>query len=251
VLQRTPSRGIWEWARAGTGRLNIIGRIPHPEWKGPAVVKKPGAAINGETIHESHDDFSIPSTTATAPDGAEQQHETAAAKVEGLGIENIISPSFAQTKMSSDELVATASSTGTPESRVRDEPWTNGDNSTPSAASKDSPPSTPDTPTPQQRKKDPSSDTRDASEVAQSPTPQKRRDDVPSESDNAPTPRKKSVALESPSTKNTPTSDEAPSSNTSSQKKTSRKNSPSPHHVPTYKIALASNLLSPARTDST
>jgi hypothetical protein len=177
ALQKTPSRrGIWEWARAGTGRLNIIGRIPHPEWRGPPVPRSSSSAMNGvhdQTIHEAHDDFSIPSTTATEPDNADQQREAVAAHAQGFGIASthFMSPSFAQTKRSSDELVAAASSTGSPESRVHEEPWTHGEASTPSAASKDSPPSTPDTPTPQQKKKEPPHHNNDASVDTRSPTP--------------------------------------------------------------------------------
>jgi hypothetical protein len=196
--QRTPSRGIWGWARAGTGRLNIIGRIPHPEWKGPAVANRQDAAINGasngDTINKAHDDFSIPSTTATEPDNVERRQVTDTAKIEGLGIENVISPSFAQTKRSSDELVATASSMGTPDSRgLGDEPWTNGE-TTPSAASRDSAPSTPDTPTPQQRRKEsPDRPQGQKTDNHESPTRKPRREDIVSESENASTPKKASA----------------------------------------------------------
>lgn len=235
-LQRTPSRGIWDWARAGTGRLNIIGRVPHPEWRGPALVRKPGG-VNGETIHEAHDDYSIPSTTAT--------NETAATtKMEKAGINNVISPSFAQTKRCSDDLVANTSSTsGTPESKVSyDEPWTNGQ-TTPSATSRDSPPSTPDTPTPQQRRSDPldQPSANGKSNNFRSPTPQSHKEDVASESENASTPKKVATTFD---VKERP--EEKPASNTSS--KVRAKDTSTPNRVPKYKIVLTPNLLSSAKT---
>lgn len=253
ALQQTPSRrGIWEWARAGTGRLNIIGRIPHPEWRGPAFARNPGTAINGvhdQTIHEAHDDFSIPSTTATEPDSVDRQREAASANAEGLGMglgiagTHFMSPSFAQTKRSSDELVATASSTGSPEARVHDEPWTNGEASTPSAASKDSPPSTPDTPTPQQKRKDPPHH-KDASIEGSSPaTNGESHQPKDNSSKNAPV----SASSDPTPTKKKPTSADTPKSNTSAKTSKGPRTS-SPHHIPKYKIALAPNLHSPART---
>lgn len=235
VFQRTPSRGIWEWARAGTGRLNIIGRIPHPEWRGPTMVRKADMQENG--IQETHDDFSIPSTMATAPGNVTRKQE--AAKFEGPGIESIISPSFAQTKRSSDELVANASSIGTPGSRVLvGEPWTDADNVTPSATSKESPPSTPDTPTPQQRKMEPL-EVRRGFEQRNSPTPQRHHDGEQFESDHATTPKKSTPTP-------TSTATNCAQSTTESAKSKSI-HIPSPNHVPKYKVALASSLLSPAR----
>jgi len=124
--QQTPSKQrLWDWARSSTG---FIGRIPHPEWRAPDFVRNRDLASHGVTNgHETQDDFSIPSSTATAP-------------------ENVTSPSFAQTKQSSDELIANASSTGSPA-------WQqNVDGSGACTPLKDSPPSTPDTPTPQQRR---------------------------------------------------------------------------------------------------
>jgi hypothetical protein len=261
LSQPSPSRrGIWDWARAGTGRLNIMGRIPHPEWRGPPTVRNFSTAsnglANGGTIYESHDDFSIPSTTATEPDNVEQQAESASAKLEGIGLANgtFMSPSFAQTKRSSDELVAAASSAGSPESRLHEvEQWTNGEVSTPSAASKDSPPSTPDTPTPQQRRTVP---TAGAVEKQGPHTPTPRRDshaeaenepsqDTPERkagTDSDATPVKKKVSKNGPS---------SPSSKSSANTTKASKSSPSPHHIPTYKIALAPNLFSLARTGAT
>jgi hypothetical protein len=252
---QSPSRrGIWEWARAGTGRLNIIGRIPHPEWRGPPTARKLSATSNGlansGTIYESHDDFSIPSTTATEPDNVEQHNESISAKLEGPGLvsSTFMSPSFAQTKRSSDELVAAASSTGSPESRLHEvEHWTNGDASTPSAASKDSPPSTPDTPTPQQRRTVP---TANAAEHQDSPTPTPRRDshaDTDTASSQDTPERKAGTDSDATPVKNR-ASRNVSTSNSSVKAQRTSKSPPSPHHIPTYKIALAPSFFSPART---
>lgn len=246
ALQKTPTRrGIWEWARAGTGRLNIIGRLPHPEWRGPISVGDANtatqAAIQGDPIVEAHDDFSIPSTTATEPDNAARQRDMAAANMEGLGIANAhtMSPHFAQTKRSSDELVSTASSTGSPESRTNgDVQWTNGQGSTPSAASKDSPPSTPDTPTPQQREKNVSAQTNG---VHNSPTPQLTSRPPAELRVASPTePPEVSSDADATDTPNNQTT-KTPKSNTSAK---TRKVSKQRSTVPKYKIALAPNVLS-------
>ncbi|KAH7385258.1 hypothetical protein DE146DRAFT_621966 [Phaeosphaeria sp. MPI-PUGE-AT-0046c] len=245
ALQKTPTkRGIWEWARAGTGRLNIIGRIPHPDWRGPTT------AVHGDTIPEAHDDFSIPSSTATEPDNVQRQREMVAANMEGLGFANAhnMSPHFAQTKRSSDELVSTASSTGSPESRTNgDVQWTTGEGSTPSAVSKDSPPSTPDTPTPQQRGKNVLTQTNGISTIQDSPTPQQISRD-PAEngvasSANASALSSDADATDTPNNQNQK-STRTPKSNTSAKtRKISKRQTPS-NHVPTYKIALAPNVLS-------
>jgi hypothetical protein len=254
ALQQIPlRRGLWDWARAGTGRLNIIGRIPHPEWRGPVSIRNQESATNGATIggniYETQDDFSIPSATTTRPDDAEQHCEAANAKLEGVGIlqANITSPSFAQTKQSSDDLIATASSTGSPAwQRYVDEHWTNGETTTPSAASKDSPPSTPDTPTPQQRRKGMPTEKCDAP-THDSPTPQCRTDQPP-KLENA-------SATGTPKAKNGAGSDDTPTklistpkSNMSARTSKIPKNTSSPRLVPTYKIALAPKFLSPATT---
>lgn len=292
VPHRTPSRrGIWDWARAGTGRLNIIGRLPHPEWKGPITARTPEAATNGVmssgTVTETQDDFRIPSTTSTQLDNELRQSEAAAAKIEGLGLVDatVISPSFAQTMArSSDDLVAAASSTGTPASRYdQDEPWTNDEPSTPSAASKDSPPSTPDTPTPQQRRKDLSTDTEnsatrkppkklsthtgepssngDVSSVTETPTKVSASEDtdakggkpatqdIPSQSkDTVHTAHGDSNSTntlkEEQSTSEDTATNDTPKSTKSKQKRSKKG---TPQSVPTYKIALAPNLFSPAR----
>lgn len=182
--RQTPSRrGLWDWARSGTG---FIGRIPHPEWRAPVFARNRVAV-------ETRDDFSIPSTTATEPD-------------------SVMSPSFAQTKQSSDELIANASSTGSPA-------WQqNVDGSEACTPLKDSLPSTPDTPTPQQRRK------------AEVPTPHLRSSPGSSDVSAGDTPAK------------TPAANDTPRSNISA--KTSK------HAIPTYKIALAPNVLSSARKEA-
>jgi hypothetical protein len=261
LWQQTPSRrGLWDWARAGTGRLNIIGRIPHPEWRGPMTVMNTesatNSASNGETTHEAHDDFSIPSTTATISDDAERQREAATAKLEGLGIvqSTIMSPSFAQTKQSSDDLIAAASSTGSPAwQQHADGHWTNGITSTPSAASKDSQPSTPDTPTPQQRKREIPAKEPNVINGYNSPTPHSKANQPPKQEVTA---SKESLAVQPVSdSQDTPSkpdgiSADTPKSNVPAKASKNSKTFSSPHFVPTYKIALAPNLLSPARNGS-
>ncbi|KAF1835962.1 hypothetical protein BDW02DRAFT_596907 [Decorospora gaudefroyi] len=216
ALQRTPSRrGIWEWARVGTGRLNIIGRIPHPEWNGPTgsyQVASHGTS-HVDTSSKTQDDFNIPSTTTTATNNVQHCNEMIAAKFEGLGTTHahvVTSPSFAQTKRSSDELVAASSTASTPANlALISEEWTSGERDTPQVAARNSPPSTPDTPTPLQRRRD-----------------------TPIESESTPT-------------KDT-------SDNADAERKVMSTNgaaaTPSPRRIPKYRIALASNLLSPAGT---
>ncbi|KAF2732920.1 hypothetical protein EJ04DRAFT_513566 [Polyplosphaeria fusca] len=125
IEETSPRRGIWDWAKAGTGRLGLIGRIPHP---GIMTSKAATTAVNGvleegKTTKDvgSLDDFSVPSAVSTQPDNEERLQEAAAAKIEGLGISNSSieepienPPHFAQTKRSSDDLVAASSTTGTP-----------------------------------------------------------------------------------------------------------------------------------------
>jgi hypothetical protein len=159
--QSPPRRGIWDWARAGTGKLNIIGRLPHPEWKSPGSAPKASdLVVNGAQrpakTDSPHDDFSIPSTTATEPDNLSQQQLTAAAKIEGLGISALspmlssLSPhDFSQTKGSSDDLIANMSeTTGSPSPMLfKHAAWTYKDDTTPTGSRAGSPTS-PNTPTP-------------------------------------------------------------------------------------------------------
>lgn len=245
MQQSSPRRGIWDWARAGTGRLTIIGRIPHPEWKASTTTRPQNGvtvAQREESASKTQDDFSIPSATATIPDDEERHSQLTTARMEGYGIlhTNITSPSFAQTKGSSDELVAAASSTGTPESRIsKDEHWTNGMGSTPSAVSKNSPPSTPDTPTPQQRKKNVSSSsdntpTKVMSAGNHGDSMQNERKDSPVKLDNTPEQRKT-------------TNKDITTSNISTKRK---KEIASPDNIPKYTVALSPNILSATSSSS-
>jgi hypothetical protein len=256
-VQQTPSRrGIWNWAKANTGRLNIIGRLPHPEWRGPVNTENPGAgtngAVNSGAVYGAHDDFSIPSTTATEPENVEQQREAAVAKLEVPGNGQTMSPHFAQTKGSSDDLVSAASSTV----------------STPAAAPNDSPPATPDTPTPQQRTKGMSADARQALTDPKSPTPQ-RDAGRPAETQglstkDTPKAQASTVCEDATPTKEKPMLRATPSyarekhsrecgcvrekSNGTSKTKEAPKPTPTPRSITKYKVALAPNLVSPART---
>ncbi|ORY16833.1 hypothetical protein BCR34DRAFT_475953 [Clohesyomyces aquaticus] len=121
----SPRRGLWEWARSGTGRLGLS-RIPHPEWRGPMSSKAATTVVNGvlgggRSVGETRDDFSIPSATSTEPENEARKEEAAAARLEGLGLaNNMIDSMFSQTKRSSDDLVAEASTTTSPD-LVRDE----------------------------------------------------------------------------------------------------------------------------------
>ncbi|KAI8941661.1 hypothetical protein NX059_002873 [Plenodomus lindquistii] len=270
--QRTPSRGIWEWARAGTGRLSSIGRLA-PEWNGPASTK----SRTSTTIPESHDDFSIPSSTTTQLENGTEQQEAAAAKLESLGIvhpETVPSPFFAQTKRSSDELVAASSTASTPANlAMRTENWTYTQHTTPSAATGTTSPTTPDTPTPQQRRRD--------APLAEEATPTK---DAPNGTTPAPDARKNisidehdfgSGSAESKSATRTTTpqmttngerSQTTSPRATTTPKSTSRNGngstpvklrsasttpktgSASPHPVAKYKIALVPSLMAPAKS---
>ncbi|KAL5113144.1 hypothetical protein ACEQ8H_008992 [Pleosporales sp. CAS-2024a] len=246
VYQSPTRRRLWEWARLGTGRLNIIGRLPHPEWSGPAPTSIQEAANHGvtnmDTVHATQDDFSIPWTTATEPGNEERQGEIVFAKMEGLGIVNstLTSPSsFAQTKQSSDELIAAASSTSSPARQQNaNRHWANGETTTPST--KNSSPLLPDTPTPQQRKKRELTNDLSVKPVHgyySAPENMTTKDDAQqqtstgAESDNTPTRHDDA------------TSHATPKSNTSAK---ANKNTSSPRLVPTYKIALAPNIVSSA-----
>ncbi|KAJ8113528.1 hypothetical protein OPT61_g4356 [Boeremia exigua] len=242
----------------GTGRLSIIGRLPHPDWKSPTSATKAenivvnGAQENGKTT-ESHDDFDIPSATATEPDNQERQETAAAAKIEGLGISSfdaMLSPSeFAQTAGSSDDLIANASeTTGSPSPRyLRHQVWTNGDDLTPTG-SKPASPTAPYTPSPHRRSdsimdipklREKQSDA--SREVNSSTVAQSLRDNLVALGSTSAT-----ANSSRPSTPQNPPSDkgETPSSAPVRSNGTS---TPGHRRIPTYKIALSSSLLSPAR----
>ncbi|KAJ4357030.1 hypothetical protein N0V95_002836 [Ascochyta clinopodiicola] len=254
VHHSPPRRGIWEWARAGTGRLNIIGRLPHAEWKGPASASKAeGLVVNGAQEYgrttESHDDFDIPSATATELDNVEKQETAAIAKIEGLGISSLstmMSPNeFSQTKRSSDDLIANASeTTGSPSPRImRHEAWTNGDDTTPTA-SKPTSPITPDTPTPPQRRTD---------SIMEMPKPRETKE--PSHSSTAQAGGEEEAVASAQSSSNAPKTprtqehehDVEHDPAASAPPKANGGLKTGQRRIPTYKIALASSLLSPAR----
>ena len=259
VTNGVPRRGIWEWARAGTGRLNIIGRLPHPEWKGPASASKAeGVVVNGAQGYgkttESHDDFAIPSATATEPNNIERQETAVTAKIEGLGISPLTllnSPNdFSQTKHSSDDLIANASeTTGSPSPMIMTHgAWTNGDDTTPTG-SKPASPTTPDTPTPPQRRSDSIMDVpkprnaKESNEITSEEVGKTLRDNIAAltpgsasakaYTSNPPTPKELQGEI-----------DEAPSSVPA---KSGESANGKKRRIPTYKIALTSSLLEPAR----
>lgn len=233
-----PRRGIWEWARAGTGRLNIIGRLPHPEWKSPGSASEAGAVVvNGAPLSgkttAAHDDFSIPSATATQPDNVERQHTAAGAKIEGLGISPFPMPptDFSQTAGSSDDLIANASeTTGSPSPLLtKHGAWRNGEDTTPTN-SKPSSPTTPQTPTPpQQRRSDSIMELPKTREISRASVSKSLQENI---------------AALTPSTSHEARA-EASGTQASAPPKANGGANSSQRRVPTYKIALAASMLSP------
>ncbi len=207
-----------------------------------------GAMENGK-ITDSHDDFDIPSATATEPDNRERQEMAADAKLDGLGISSLgtmMSPNdFSQTKRSSDDLIANASeTTGSPSPRViRHEVWTNGDDTTPTG-SKPASPTTPMTPTPPHRRSDSIMDVPKLREKHKDGAKEVTRNTVSQAlKANLAALGSASAAANSSSPSTSHTAE--PSSSESGQPNGSPM--PSQRRVPTYKIALASSLLPPAR----
>ncbi|KAL6704948.1 hypothetical protein ACN47E_007493 [Coniothyrium glycines] len=254
--QQAPAHGLWDWARAGTGRLGMIGRLPHPQWKGPASSKAPADLSDDHTsstpMSSSWDDFSVPFTTNPPPHDAQDNRAAAAAKLEGPGVTDasvLASPHFSQTKRSSDDLVAASSTASTPANiATRTEEW---ENSTPAKAS---PPATPETPTPQQKNKTIAGD--------EDRTPTR---DVAVKSvngvDNS-EPEDKGYPVNDTAIKAIKASEDRPSRNTDIVIKENNhnqhhklgneeaENTSSPRTVSKLKIALAPNVLSPAKSDS-
>ncbi|KAJ5035657.1 hypothetical protein J3E74DRAFT_448071, partial [Bipolaris maydis] len=195
-LYQTPlRRGIWEWAKGGAGRGSTIGPIP-----------------------ETPDDFGMPSADSEKNDlYSEEQVATSKVTVFGLSHSHINpSPSFSQTKRSSDELVAASSANTTPATLNRPtEQWKNGKQVMPQPMSDHSSPLTPETPTPAQRQRDVSVDANG-------------------------TPSKNAVARE-----NSEVAEHV--SNGASQKSSSTTQASDPPHLRTFKVTLAPNMLSPAR----
>ena len=212
-----PRRNLW--ARFSTGRLGIIGKLSHPELRGPGILTSKAAtsavtgALDEGKIAESLDDFSIPSSTSTKPgtvlpsairspimisaengtltpieDGA-LNDEVAAQEFDGLQTPNgvVDSALFSQTRLSSDDLVASMSDTPSPRYLFRNK----------------SPPTTPSPLPPPPKMKE----LKDSSADASPPHP--------------------------------------PESNETNE---DWGNSPSPRRIPKYKVALAANILSPSRT---
>lgn len=273
--QSPPRRGIWDWARAGTGKLNIIGRLPHPEWKSPGPAPKAsGLVVNGAQRplkpSSPHDDFSIPSTTATEPDNLPQQQLTAAAKIEGLGISALspllpsMSPlDFSQTKGSSDDLIANMSeTTGSPSPMLfKHAAWTYKDDTTPTG-SKAGSPTSPNTPTTPHGRSDSIMDIpklrgkRDGGETRESQTvetqPEENTAERRPEENNAALSQRPSAAAtggEGPAalrggaalSAQISNGDASPRSNVTGT--ASPRTNASGRRVPTYKIALASSFL--------
>lgn len=207
--------------------------------------------MNGKTT-DSHDDFDIPSATATEPNNIERQETAAAAKIEGLGITpfgTLMPPTdFSQTAGSSDDLIANASeTTGSPSPLLmKHGSWPNGDDTTPTP-SKPTSPTTPDTPTPpQQRRSDSIMDIPKTREIT--------RDTVSKalQSNIAALTRGSMSAHANASTPNTPQEPEAETNATSSSApaKANGSANSSQRRVPTYKIVLAPSFLSPTLGNS-
>ncbi|KAF2004748.1 hypothetical protein P154DRAFT_571951 [Amniculicola lignicola CBS 123094] len=148
VSDTSPKRGIWEWARVGTGRLGLIGRIPNPTgiMSSRAVTSAVNGALQGGTALDiSQDDFSVPSSTSTlTEENGTAGDEATAARMEGFGISTstVDSSLFSQTKRSSDDLAASVTGSPSPQTvrstgSIQEEP--------------DEERSPPATPSPQQR----------------------------------------------------------------------------------------------------
>lgn len=258
--QSPPRRGIWDWARAGTGKLNIIGRLPHPEWKSPGTASKAsGLVVNGAQrpakTDSPHDDFSIPSTTATEPDNLSQQQLTAAAKIEGLGISALspmmasMSPhDFSQTRGSSDDLIANMSeTTGSPSPML----FKHADDTTPKGSRAGSPVGihTPTPPhgrsdsimdIPKLRGKQHGGETRNASKTVE-------RQDEQNAAAPSPSPSTTTSNAERPATPREGASQSVQTVNGNGdappRTNGSAPASPARRRIPTYKIALASSFL--------
>ncbi|KAF3006067.1 hypothetical protein E8E13_010981 [Curvularia kusanoi] len=256
IPQSPPRRGIWNWARAGTGKLNIIGRLPHPEWKSPgSAPKAEGLVVNGASetgkTTDSHDDFEIPSATATDPDNLERQELAAVAKIEGLGISSLgtmMSPNdFSQTKRSSDDLIANASeTTGSPSPTVfKHGAWTTGDDTTPTGSKVASPATTPNTPTPPHQRRSDS--------IMDIPKLREKRE---ISHDTVGEQLKQNIAALTPAgakiTENGQNSEkEGEKSGEASAPNNEKTSGGAKRRIPTYKIALASNFLPAAGRRST
>jgi hypothetical protein len=120
MTETSPKRRIWDWTGMGmgTGRMGLMGRRPHSEWRTPTLASRAGSdsvsgingALESKKSVDSVDDFSLESTTVSDPQNMALRTEAAMAKLEGLGISTAsLDPAlFSQTKKSSDDLVANA-----------------------------------------------------------------------------------------------------------------------------------------------
>ncbi|KAF2201970.1 hypothetical protein GQ43DRAFT_431171 [Delitschia confertaspora ATCC 74209] len=124
-LSSYDSTGLFEWTKLGTGRWGIVGRMSHPDWKGPTIESsKTAAAAVGvdntpehiRSIAESLDDYSLSSITPTQPKNEGRATSLATVKTEGLGIAptTLGSPLFAETRGSSDTLFESSPWTPSP-----------------------------------------------------------------------------------------------------------------------------------------
>lgn len=204
-LQTSSRRGIWEWAKAGTGRLGMIGSIPETQEDGFDI----SAAITSEKSDVQPDEQTPPSKVT----------------VFGLSHSNIApSPSFSQTKRSSDELVAASSTTTTPATLNRPtQSWTSGKQITPMPITEHSPPLTPETPTPPQRRRDTPVDTNGTTTPPPKNTPAVENASAAKSQSNGASPTTASPATQTASGSKTPP-------------------------VRKYKIVLNPNMISPGRS---
>lgn len=258
------SRGIWEWARLG--RMGILSRKTSSP---PTFLTTKAAtlAVNGAlqdsrisdmSNSESVDDFSLPSSIATHSELAALQTTVPRSQPEGLGIstEELDGSYFSQTKGSSDDLVASGSVSSV--------------NATPSPSTLRSGSLYP------VEEVDSNSTTATATPVHEIAQPlRKAGQRPPAENDNAPsvTSRKEklapksgdsskrtaSAAFKSPQPRSSPQTkpkherpttppEPTPNRKASSGHSPHTSNQSTPKQVPKYKIALASHLLSPARS---
>jgi hypothetical protein len=248
TTQDASPRRIWDWARVGTGRLGLIGKLPRAEENLPAIggmtskaaTTAVTGALDGGRLLGTMDDFCVPSSTSTDPQvGVLVQTEVLPLReavivehdsgFEGFEVMNGIHDLglFSQTKGSSDDLVASMNETPTPSPRL---PSRNGMNTPPpkmkdlngvSGSETPSSLNTPYTPSPLSTNTNQHTGASEAEAESRSGTS---------------TPMTSIPVTPSP----VPPKLEVRSSGSETTTNSRR--------VPTYKIALTSSLLSPART---
>lgn len=217
-----------------------MGRLPHSEGK-----HSEGKHSEGKHPEGKHQEGKGPAS-ASKTEPPINSTSPAAPKPEGLGISPWPQPptDFSQTAGSSDDLIANASeTTGSPSPLLvmKHGAWTNGNDTTPTA-SKPSSPTTPDTPTPpQQRRADSIMDMPKTREISRDSVEKSLQDNIkaltPGGASTSKPPNDEAEADPDPETdeKREPPSSKANGSANSSQRR-----------VPTYKIALAPGMFSPA-----